>query len=68
MRACSIRSWLRPATAIGSNWIEPSLRSTASTDAGFAGERPRRAEKVPSEEIAASRIGTDLHDPDTKAG
>src|SRR5581483_9385180 len=29
-----MRSWFRPATAIGSNWIEPSLRSTSSTPSG----------------------------------
>src|SRR5919108_5428741 len=29
-----MRSWLRPATARGSNWIEPSRRKTSSTPSG----------------------------------
>src|SRR5438067_12981836 len=43
-----MRSWLRPATASGSNWIEPSLRKTSSTASGppsrdLAGARNCRA-------------------------
>src|SRR5215213_10203993 len=34
MRACSTRSWFRPATASGSNWIEPSRRKTSITASG----------------------------------
>ena len=26
-RACNTRSWFRPATAIGSNWIDPSFQN-----------------------------------------
>src|SRR6476646_8774108 len=29
-----MRSWFRPATAVGSNWIDPSLRMTPSTASG----------------------------------
>src|SRR4029450_3257528 len=33
-RAGSTGSWLLPAPAIGSNWIEPSLRKTSRTASG----------------------------------
>ena len=31
MRACRTRSWLRPATAMGSYWIEPKRRKNSRT-------------------------------------
>src|ERR1700685_462394 len=31
MRACSMRSWFRPATAVGARWIDPNLRRTCIT-------------------------------------
>src|SRR3954464_4508808 len=51
-----MRSWLRPATAIGSNWIDPNLPNTSSTPSrppptDLAGERkcrPKRKRRAAS--------------------
>src|SRR3954452_15833583 len=37
IRELSVRSWLRPATSIGSNWSDPSRSTTRITDAGSGG-------------------------------
>src|SRR6185437_1881246 len=47
---CSTRSWFRPATASGSNWIEPSRWKTSRTASG-----PPRSDRAGARKCRATR-------------
>ena len=66
-RACRTRSCVRPATASGSNWIEPSRWKTSSTASG-----PPSSERAGASTCRATRkttcgLGTDPHRVDAIA-
>ena len=53
---------MRPATAIGSNWIEPQTTEDLEHGVRSSLERARRSERVARDEKATCGLGSDLHE------